>query len=100
MAKQKNIEVVLLPKDFKRTEYTSSSDCALARAVNRHFKTNTASVDEETVDINFLEDNHQSFKIKRKFTPDDFDFVAEQYQKDPKMTKGYYVVTLMPRKIR
>lgn len=92
MKKQKrNIEVILKPQDFVGNDYESNEDCALARAMKRHFKIKNVCVTPCWVEL-----ADSNFNIKDGFLPSDFDFVKEQYENDPKMKKARYVVTLIP----
>jgi len=95
--KRKKLEVILIPEDFNDAYYTSPWDCPLARAVKRVLGNDKFSVDSTHV---YGEDakgsRYKSFKIKDEFCFDDYDFVGDKYEKDPKMLKARYVVTLLP----
>lgn len=62
--------VIIMPSDFKGTNYLSNSDCPLARAVKRHFKTNNLCIGSTMCII-----DGKRGAIKGGFDDDDFEFV-------------------------
>ncbi len=91
------IEIPLIPKDFKNTSSTNPHDCALNRAIKRKFKIN--SIDSSLyVDCTVVAIINVYYKIKGGFYCYDYDFVKEQYEKDPEMKDTQYIVTLIKLK--
>lgn len=93
MKTKKKIEILLLPSDFKRSDYTNPSNCPLAKATKRHFK---FEKDYLGVTPSYVYINGQMYNIKDSFGGADYQYVKDEYEKDPKMLKAQYVVTLIP----
>lgn len=90
--KKEKIEIILLPSDFIDGEYGDISDCPVARAAKRHFKTNDLSVGSR--ELVLFKPFIEFYKIINTFSPEDYYYVKKQYSKDPEMKKTCYVVTL------
>lgn len=86
----KKIEIPLIPSDFKDNYYASIHNCPLAKAVKRIMKKTNVATGPKWVYV-----NDKPYEIKDGFYPDDYQFVKEEYEKDPKMKKVQYVVTLI-----
>lgn len=93
---KKKHQILLEPKDFIGSSYTDSSGCPLAKATTRYFKSDRSLCDDEEMTI-IKNDKQTDFEIKNRFNSDDYDFVKEQYEKDPKMLKARYYVTLIEK---
>ncbi len=92
---KKPIEILLRPEDFIGNDYSDIDDCALTRAAKRHFKTDKLTCDP--YELHILDTYRmikKVFLIKDNFGVDDFNFVRNEYKKDPKMKKVKYYVTL------
>lgn len=93
----KKIEIPLIPSDFIGNRYVNNTDCPLARAAKRYFDQPYVSCCSETLSIRdkVTGITQKFYTIKDGFSDQDYDFVKEQYEKDPKMKKVQYVVTLI-----
>lgn len=94
----KTIKIDLLPKDFKESNFHDPSNCPLAKAAKRYFGKDVATctevldvyLDEEEI----VDDPNNSYSIINEFNWSDYEYVAEQYEKDPKAKKCIYYVEL------
>ncbi len=91
MKKTKTIEILLTPKDFIGTDFTDNTNCALVKAGKRHFKEDRVTCDTYTFN---RRSKNKDYKIIDQFDSNDYEFVREQYEKDPMMKKVQYYVTL------
>jgi hypothetical protein len=88
--KGKTYKVDLLPEDFVNANYERASDCALARAMKRHFSVLYASCDDEDSHIQNQAGRIRNFTILNRFTKEDYDFVKKEYE-NPNHDTIYYV---------
>jgi len=91
---KKNIEIILKPEDFNKTVFLDIENCALAKAIKRKFKKLTdydIGVGTQTVSIERTE-----YEIENGFNSEDYEYVKNQYKKDPKMLKARYIINLIP----
>ena len=84
------MRIYLIPKDFKNSSFIDNEDCPLARAVKRELKTTDVDVDPWELYIN---DKHFTI-LNGGFKAEDYFFVKEEYEKDPKMEKAQYYVEI------
>lgn len=90
------VQIPLIPSDFSDKQEFSSQKCALANAIRRLYPKTTGKITVGTTDI--LEErfpySDQIAEIHKYFLREDYEYVKEQYKKDPQMKKTQYVVTL------
>lgn len=95
--KVKTIKVDLLPKDFVDNHFSNYEDCPLARAATRYFKEYTEAT-EARLFVGGTDSYNPTHLIPKEFNNTDYEFVKEQYEKDPKAEKVIYYVELIPVK--
>lgn len=87
----------MLPEDFVGNCFSNYEDCPLARAATRYFKKPTEAT-EYRLFVGKTDSLNPTHLIPKEFNITDYDFVKEQYEKDPKAKKTIYYVELIPVK--